>query len=192
MIKIKYKQSPTGDQDVEVMIHSFIVVGSVNYLLEIANFFVPDQSFLREWKKESLEDIPDVLTENPDATNEMTVFVKIDEPDIFLVENIDDSNSEALMLNAEVQFKYEHVPKENATSMTATMSSIRCHTCKFNPKYREETMAQILQPCTVIFFIFLDFLVFLGNFHAQFFFFFRFSGQNYLTRKKFQFANFLN
>ena len=149
MIKIKYKQSPTGDRDVEVMIHSFIVVGSVNYLLEIANFFVPDESFLREWKKESLEDIPDVLTENPELTNKMTVFLKIDEPDIFLVENIDDSNSEALMLNAEVQFKYWHVPKENATSMMASISSIRCHTCKFNPKYREETMAQILQPCTV-------------------------------------------
>ena len=35
----------------------------------------------------------------------MSVFVKINEPDIFLVEDIDDVNSDALMLNTELQFK---------------------------------------------------------------------------------------
>ena len=35
----------------------------------------------------------------------MSVFVKIYEPDIFLVEDIDDVNSDALMLNTELQFK---------------------------------------------------------------------------------------
>ena len=125
MIKIKYSQNPNGDREVEVLIMSFIVVGSVNYLLEIANFFVPDESFLREWKKESLEDIPDVLVIDPDASNKMSVFLKIEEPDIYLVENIADSNSEALMLNAEVQFKYWSSPKDNSSSMMAAMSSIR-------------------------------------------------------------------
>ena len=100
-------------------------MGSVNYLLEIANFFVPDESFLREWKKESMEDIPDVLVTDPDASNKMNVFLKIEEPDIFLVENIADSNSEALMLNAEVQFKYWSSPKDNSQAMMAAMSSIR-------------------------------------------------------------------
>jgi hypothetical protein len=39
-----------------VTIHSFSLVGSVSYLLEIANFFVPDQKMAVEWKS----DEPDV------------------------------------------------------------------------------------------------------------------------------------
>jgi hypothetical protein len=43
MIEIEYSKETNGDQNVEIYIHSFIVVGSVSYLLEIANFFIPDQ-----------------------------------------------------------------------------------------------------------------------------------------------------
>lgn len=38
-----------------------------------------------------------------EAINKMSVFVKIEEPDIFLVENLDDINSDALMFNTELQ-----------------------------------------------------------------------------------------
>ena len=37
------------------------------------------------------------------TTNKMSVYVKIEEPDIFLVENLDDKNSDALMMNTELQ-----------------------------------------------------------------------------------------
>ena len=30
-----------------------------------------------------------------------------------------------------------------------TLSNIRCHTCRFNPQHRDQTMADILLPCTV-------------------------------------------
>ncbi len=35
--------------------------------------------------------------------SKISVFVKIEEPDIFLVENLDDKNSDALMMNTELQ-----------------------------------------------------------------------------------------
>lgn len=153
MMEINYEKEASGDQNIEIFIHSFIVVGSVAYLLEIANFFVPDEAMTMEWRKDSFTDIP-VATEEAiadEASNRMSVFVKIDEPDIFLVENIANSNSDALMLNTELQFKFWSAPKDNAMSMMASLSNIRCHTCRFNPKFREETMAQILQPCTLSF-----------------------------------------
>lgn len=37
----------------------------------------------------------------------MTVFLEIEEPDIFLVENIEDINSDCLLLNVQLQFKLE-------------------------------------------------------------------------------------
>ena len=35
--------------------------------------------------------------------------------------------------------------------MIASLNNVRCHTCRFNPDHREETLAQILQPCTLSF-----------------------------------------
>ncbi len=153
MIEIDYAKEPNGDQNVEAFIHSFILVGSVSYLLEIATFFVPDQDLTSKVKADDLPDIKDDTPDDDEAdmSNRMTVYVKIDEPDIFLVENIADSNSDALMLNTELQFKYHAVPKDDNMSMMASLTNIRCHTCRFNPQFREETMAQILQPCTLSF-----------------------------------------
>jgi hypothetical protein len=113
-----------------------------------------------DWKKDHT-DLPDIslisdtnsenAEEENQMSNKMSVFVKIDEPDIFLVENIADSNSDALMLNTELQFKYLAVPQTGAMSIMASLTNIRCHTCRFNSMHREETMAQILQPCTLSF-----------------------------------------
>lgn len=36
-------------------VYSFILVGSVSYLLEIANFFVLDNKMKYEWKSEEAE-----------------------------------------------------------------------------------------------------------------------------------------
>ena len=77
------------------------------------------------------------------------LLFQLDEPDIFLVENIADANSDALMLNTEIQLKYENLPYQKSSSLIMTLASIRCHTCRFHPQFREETMAQILQPCTL-------------------------------------------
>ena len=36
-------------------------------------------------------------------------------------------------------------------SMLASLTEICCHTCRFNPEERADTMAQILSPCTLSF-----------------------------------------
>ena len=58
MIEIDYKQDEKGNQDIEVLINSFILVGNVSYFFEIGNFFIPEDL---EWKKHSIEDLPDVI-----------------------------------------------------------------------------------------------------------------------------------
>ena len=44
MIEIDYEKDAQGDQKINITIHSFVLVGSVSYLLEIANFFVQDSA----------------------------------------------------------------------------------------------------------------------------------------------------
>ena len=77
----------------------------------------------------------------------MVVYVKMEEPDIFLVTDIGNYDSDALMLNTEVQFKYWSQQKSQA--IMATLCNIRCYTCQFNPHNRDRTMAGILAPCTI-------------------------------------------
>ena len=42
MVSVKYHKSPEDMETVDVHVSSFVVVASVSYLLEIANFFVPE------------------------------------------------------------------------------------------------------------------------------------------------------
>ena len=157
MIDIYYDKDAEGNQNVEAYIYSFNLVGSVSYLLEIANFFVPETTIEVSWPsgdegepspaREVFADLAD--NEGDSALAKMSVFVKIDEPDIFLVENIDDVNSDALMLNTELQFKMWM--QGETMSLIASLANIRCHTCRFAPSQREATMAQILKPCTLSF-----------------------------------------
>merc|ERR1719369_1123182 len=145
MITVKYTKDHLGMESVDCHISSFVVVASVSYLIEIANFFIP-------------EDLPDVAffgdvppedgivieqDENVVAATR-TVLIKMEEPDIVLVNNIEDINTDALMLNAELSINLNQQP--DRMSFVLTVDRLRGHTCKFNPSIREQTLAQILQP----------------------------------------------
>ena len=99
-------------ESVDVHVSSFVVVASVSYLLEIATFFIP----------EDLPDFGDVpegglLQNDPkdDGVEELlattrTVTVKVEEPDIVLVDNIEDIDTDALMLNTELSINLTQAP----------------------------------------------------------------------------------
>ncbi len=152
MIDIEYNRDPEANQKVDITIYSFVLVGSVPYLMEIANFFVQDQEVKYEWGQSGGGNQGAqgaVATAGEAPPGKISLFVKIEEPDIFLVENIDNVDTDALMLTTELQFKFWTA--EESLSMMASLTNVRCHTCRFNPAHREETMAQILQPCTLSF-----------------------------------------
>ena len=92
------------------------------------------------------------------------------------MENIEDVNTDALMLNTALQINYWQVKldgrdflvsrsfsskrirklhnpfsqvSEGQMSLMASLTEISCHTCRFNPDERHDTMFQILKPCTL-------------------------------------------
>ena len=83
-------------------------------------------------------------TEEPEVPLVRTILVKMDEPDIVLVSKIEDINTDAIMLNAELTLNITQQPEKLA--FVLTVDSLRGHTCKFNPAVREQSLAQILQP----------------------------------------------
>ena len=150
MIRVKYTKDEQAQENVTVHINSFVVVASVSYLLEIANFFIPEE----------IPDFASILESSGQATNVVvheesdadavleplvrTVLVKMDEPDIVLVNNIEDINTDAIMLNAELAINL--TMDNDRMSFLLTVDGLRGHTCKFNPERREQSLAQILQP----------------------------------------------
>ena len=76
-----------------------------------------------------------------------TVTVKVEEPDIVLVDDIEDIDTNALMLNAELSINLTQAP--DRLSFVLTVDRLRGHTCKFNPAVREQTLVAILQQTTM-------------------------------------------
>ena len=66
------------------------------------------------------------------------------EPDIILVNDIDDLNTDAIMINAELALNLFQKPDK--LSMQLILDNLRGHTCKFDPAVRDSTLAQILRP----------------------------------------------
>jgi hypothetical protein len=107
MITVRYVRDKDLQESVDVHVSSFVVVASVSYLLEIATFFIP----------EDLPDFGDVpegalLQNDPEddgveepLANTRTVTVKVEEPD-----NIEDIDTDALMLNAELSINLTQAP----------------------------------------------------------------------------------
>ena len=55
-----------------IVIHSFILVGNVSYFFEIGNFFIPEDV---EWKKHSIEDLPDVVNSEEERKFEIMLSI---------------------------------------------------------------------------------------------------------------------
>ena len=130
-----------------------MVVASVSYLLEISYFFIPEvlpehSQMMEAGGASSGQPLPSVIVHD-EADVDMeplvrTILVKMEEPDIVLVNNIEDINTDAIMLNAELTINMTQ--QTERMSFVLTVDRLRGHTCKFNPALREQSLAQILQP----------------------------------------------
>ena len=69
----------------------------------------------------------------------------MDEPDIVLVNNIEDINTDAIMLNAELTSNVTQQHERMSFNLMA--NRLRGHTCKF--KLREQSLDKILQPTNI-------------------------------------------
>ena len=148
MIQVQYTKDDQQQENVIVHINSFVVVASVSYLLEIANFFIPEDMPELTQIMEAGQTQPNVIVHDEADVDTVplvrTILVKMEEPDIVLVNNIEDINTDAIMLNAELTINMTQ--QTDRLTFVLTVDRLRGHTCKFNPELREASLAQILQP----------------------------------------------
>nr|CAD7395131.1 unnamed protein product [Timema poppensis] len=173
MVDITYQQKG-DDMFVDMRVFGFNLILSMDYLMKIAAFFTsglesasppvtevngakqtPQDAISRQSIKSRQSELNRKSRSTIKSTEQvvvvpqsmMTVNIRVERPDIILVENMEDINTNAIILNTEVIFKLRTTG--NHMVMNGSIKDLQLYSCCFNPSKRMETMAQILRPCSV-------------------------------------------
>ncbi|XP_067012189.2 intermembrane lipid transfer protein Vps13 [Anabrus simplex] len=160
-----------SDMFVDVRIYGFNLVLSPDFLLKVAAFFAPIEEEIPEVKPKetpgasqpqiakarskashvtmkTVQSKPSQTKSRPPQEKEdsrMTINLRVEKPDIILLENIDDPNSNALVLNNEVIFKLRL--SKNHMVMSGSLKDLQLYACCYSK--RKDTISQILRPCSI-------------------------------------------
>lgn len=100
----------------DVRVYSFTLILSVDYLLKIAEFFtsIPAKeeektTSAKPTNKPPQKTVNTITEEKPSV--QMTINLKIEMPDIVLVEHMDNINTNAMILNVIFQMQIHKVSK---------------------------------------------------------------------------------
>ncbi|XP_050293110.1 intermembrane lipid transfer protein Vps13 isoform X2 [Anthonomus grandis grandis] len=158
MIDVTYQQTQ-NDMFADVRIFSFTLILSVEYLMKIAEFFTnPDDVSQapvtrRNAQKSSTSlgnkpsKISQVSSSGPPTSVQMTLNLKVEKPDIVLVEHMDSIDSKAMILNSEILVKFRMNGDHQVVN--GLIKDLQLYTCNYNPATRAETRGNVLHPVTI-------------------------------------------
>ncbi|KAH8275295.1 hypothetical protein KR026_004712 [Drosophila bipectinata] len=81
------------------------------------------------------------------VNTKMNLILHIDEPDIILVENLDDLNTSCIIFNAKAHLNYRSLNDKQLVN--GQIDSLKMYMCAFLPERRESTRHYILHPCEI-------------------------------------------
>ncbi|KFM61574.1 Vacuolar protein sorting-associated protein 13C, partial [Stegodyphus mimosarum] len=162
MINIEFKQSKTGEKTLQTTVSSFSLIFCLDYIMMLGEFFsgsssstqpqtaqVSSESNAVKPKQSVVSTAPQSLSETSlsNASGVTVIYLKVEQPDIVLIENIEDVNSSAIFLNNEIDLKMTIAGTSQAIS--GSINNLTFYTACFNAEKRRETSAKILSPCHI-------------------------------------------
>ncbi|VDI65829.1 vacuolar protein sorting-associated protein 13A/C, partial [Mytilus galloprovincialis] len=154
MIDVSFKQDCSKDSNVDVRVNSLYICVCLDYLMSLGDFFtkgmpqtdrgevVKQETKPSKTQKKVKEDLP------PPPSNCMDIVVKIEKPEIILIEDQLNPNCNCLVLDMEVIFKMKIHPESQ--DMSANVRDLQIFSCVFSK--RRSVQAQILNPCEISFY----------------------------------------
>lgn len=89
-----------------------------------------------------------VATPSPvEETKKITVILNVEQPEIVLVEKMDDMNCHALILNGEIGLKFRMIGDRQV--LKGDINALNLYMCEFNPSRRQATKHYVLHPCAL-------------------------------------------
>ncbi|KAH1006005.1 hypothetical protein HUJ04_006891 [Dendroctonus ponderosae] len=162
MIDVTYQQTG-NDMFADIRIFSFTLILSVEYLMKIAEFFsnpADQQTSVAPVGHKSVKNTNNAVTPKPsrtsrssqsvEATNpssQITLNLKVEQPDIILVEHMDNIDSKAMILNSEIVVKLRMSGEHQV--INGVIKDLQLYTCNYNPAKRAETKGNVLHPVTI-------------------------------------------
>jgi len=77
----------------------------------------------------------------------MHLILHIDQPDVILVESLDDLNTNAIIFNAQAHLNYRSINEKQI--INGQIDALKIFMCSFLPERRESTRHYILHPCVI-------------------------------------------
>lgn len=158
MIRIKFTQDVLGESNLSVKVSSFTLVVCLSYLMQLGEFFtssptkeetppVPQTGALAV-PRQSKPAIPQSTTAEELSSDSKTIIeLKLEQPDIVLIEDIENLDSDAIFLNNE--FTAKVIITQNVKVVSGKVANLTFYTACFNPETRNSTLAKILSPCDI-------------------------------------------
>nr|XP_050858456.1 intermembrane lipid transfer protein Vps13 isoform X2 [Vespula vulgaris] len=154
MLDVTIRRGP-NDIFVDVRVFSFSIIVSLDYLMKIKDFFniVPSTS-TKNTSQSSQKGYNDVVIKkrspqtSGNQTNQMlTVNLHVEKPDIILLEDMDDINSNCILLNTELLLKMRIMGEHQV--ITGSVKDLSLLTGIYNPAKRADWIYQVLRPCSI-------------------------------------------
>ncbi|XP_057669487.1 intermembrane lipid transfer protein Vps13 isoform X2 [Diorhabda carinulata] len=165
MIDVTFQQKDNA-MFADVRVFSFNIILSMEFLMKLADFFkLPEHE--NEIGTSHENTVSHMSKQNSglstkshgyamktkskakSTTNDvqMTVNVKLEKPDIVLVEHMDSIDTRALILNAEILLKYRAAGTHQVVN--GIIKELELYRCVYNPAQRSQTRSNVLHPLDI-------------------------------------------
>lgn len=139
-------------------VSSFDLILSLEFLLKIAQFLTLPEDVTTPPKpvaaptssaatKSKTETAIAIVASEVESTKKITILLNVEQPDIILVEKMDDINCLALILNTQIALRARIVGEKQVVE--GEIADLKFYICEFNPVRRNATKHFIIQPCTI-------------------------------------------
>ncbi|OAD52957.1 Vacuolar protein sorting-associated protein 13A, partial [Eufriesea mexicana] len=151
MLDMTIRQS-SNDTFVDIRVFSFSIIVSLDYLMKVKDFFTIDapstnKSASQHAPKNYNESIVKKKRSTTPTKKMFTINVHIEKPDIILLENMDDINSNCIILNTELLLKVRLMDEHQI--ITGSIKDLSISAGIYNPMKRSDWIYQVLRPCSI-------------------------------------------
>ncbi|XP_053672745.1 intermembrane lipid transfer protein Vps13 [Anopheles nili] len=155
MINITFNMKE-NDMFADVKVSSFNLILSVDFLLKLQQFLQPEE--LTEQKAMQVAEVEQTerlrrasttmaTTNQQQETGQITLILKIEQPDIILVEKMDDIDCYALILNNEISLNVRLIGERQI--IKGELKDLCLYYAEFNPERRNTTKHYVVRPCSI-------------------------------------------
>ncbi|KAL7290198.1 hypothetical protein TKK_0015907 [Trichogramma kaykai] len=159
MLDVTVRKSPT-DIFVDVRVFSFSIIVSLDYLMKIKDFFNSNPHETTQQSQAALQASQKALqleaalkrksvpaTPVPVVDTMLTINLHIEKPDIILLEDMDDIDSNCIVLNTEILMKFRMMGEHQVINGSIKDLSILAGI--YNPAKRSDWIYQVIRPINI-------------------------------------------